>query len=134
MQQVRFYLLRTIETSHLPNQNPESREVKEQYVLPMANVTVAKRGSQNNDVASAVKMPSAPDTPRGEQKNTHTSSHSAQRQMFGSWGWRQMQSIFSTTTTSTCRSSTWNSLRLVFRKHPRQTSRRNAYNVAPQHQ
>jgi hypothetical protein len=27
MQQVKFYLLRTIETSHLPNQNPESRGV-----------------------------------------------------------------------------------------------------------
>jgi len=78
MQQVRSYLLRTIETSHLPNQNPESREVKEQYVLPRANVTVAKRGSQNNDVASAVKMPSAPDTSRGEQRRTHTSSHVAQ--------------------------------------------------------
>ncbi|KAI4925452.1 hypothetical protein J4E85_007331 [Alternaria conjuncta] len=60
--QVRFYLLRTIETSHLPNQNPESRGVEEQYVLPRANVTVAKRGSQNNDVASAVKIPSASDT------------------------------------------------------------------------
>lgn len=88
MQQVRFYLLRPIETSHLPNQNPESREVKEQYVLPRANVTVAKRGSQNNDVASAVKMPSTPDTPRGEQRRTHTSCHGAQRQMFGSWSWR----------------------------------------------
>ncbi|KAI4941355.1 hypothetical protein J4E91_010800 [Alternaria rosae] len=28
MQKVRFYLLRTIETSHLPNQNPESRGVE----------------------------------------------------------------------------------------------------------
>ena len=45
MQQVRFYLLRTIETSHLPNQNPESRGVEEQYVLPRVSVTVAKRGS-----------------------------------------------------------------------------------------
>jgi len=45
-----------------------------------------------------------------------------------------MQSICSTTTTSTCSSSTWTSLRLVFRKLLRQASRPNAYNVAPQHQ